>query len=38
MSKEQIKAQVRDDEGWDAFPYEDHLGFLFYNGAAWVAG
>jgi lysozyme len=28
MSKEQIKAQVRDDEGWDAFPYEDHLGFL----------
>ena len=27
MNKEPIKAQVRDDEGWDPFPYPDHLGF-----------
>jgi len=27
VSKEEVKAQVRDEEGWDAFPYKDHLGF-----------
>lgn len=27
MLLEKAKTQVRDDEGWDAFPYQDHLGF-----------
>ena len=25
---DEAKKQVRDDEGWRAFPYEDHLGYL----------
>lgn len=24
---DKLKEEIRSDEGWDAFPYDDHLGF-----------